>query len=237
MSKLTQTKEYQSAYYNAHKEDKARKNKARYDADPEKYRARKRITRPEKEKSNGSTQLEDGARFGILTIQSLSHKDKRWRRYYICRCDCGEEKIIHGAALTSGNTKSCGCLIAISAKKRALPGCAAAINQLVLGYKRHAKDRGFDWHLTTDDVVEISSKPCVYCDTPPSNIKKGYDRSADLIYSGIDRVDSKIGYTKNNCVPACKVCNFAKSNMLIEEFAAWAKRIGEKVKDWECFLI
>lgn len=233
MSKLTQTKEYQDAYYLAHKEDKAKKNKARYDADPEKHRARRRITRPAKEKTNGSAQFDIGAKFGMLTIKSLSHKDKGARRYYVCTCDCGEEKIIHGAALTSGNTRSCGCLGAISAKKRALPGCGAAINQLVLGYKRHAKDRGFDWHLTMDDVVEISSKPCIYCGMPPTNVKKGHDRSADFIYSGIDRVDSKAGYIKNNCVPACKICNFAKSNMTLDEFASWAKRIGEKVKSRE----
>lgn len=29
----------------------------------------------------------------------------RWN----CRCECGTEKLIHGAALRSGNTKSCGC--------------------------------------------------------------------------------------------------------------------------------
>ena len=31
---------------------------------------------------------------------------------YLCRCDCGNEVIVRGGNLTSGNTQSCGCLIA-----------------------------------------------------------------------------------------------------------------------------
>jgi len=35
---------------------------------------------------------------------------KRGRPYWLCRCDCGVEKVVLGASLKSGNTKSCGCL-------------------------------------------------------------------------------------------------------------------------------
>ena len=32
------------------------------------------------------------------------------RRYYWkCKCDCGQETIVQGTCLRSGNTKSCGC--------------------------------------------------------------------------------------------------------------------------------
>lgn len=31
------------------------------------------------------------------------------KRLWKCRCDCGKEFVVVGAALTSGNTKSCGC--------------------------------------------------------------------------------------------------------------------------------
>lgn len=29
---------------------------------------------------------------------------------YLCHCDCGNDKVILGASLRSGNTRSCGCL-------------------------------------------------------------------------------------------------------------------------------
>ncbi len=236
MPQLTKSKIYQDAYYAEHKDEIAAKNKARYAANPEKYRAKSRITRPPKVRSSGKPQLAAGEKFGMLTVQSFSHNDARWRRYYNCKCDCGVEKVVHGSAMISGNTKSCGCLGPASAKKRALPGAEAAINQLVLGYKRHAKERGLSWELTTADVVEISAKPCSYCGQPPSNVKKGHDRSADFIYSGIDRVDSSKGYLKSNCTPACKICNFAKSNMTLVEFSEWANRLGSRARGWEQIL-
>lgn len=49
-----------------------------------------------------------GQKFGLLTVleQAESQGGKtRWK----CLCDCGNEKIVRGIHLTSGNTKSCGC--------------------------------------------------------------------------------------------------------------------------------
>jgi len=53
-----------------------------------------------------------GKRFGRLIVkcfEGYSNSDKKYSLWR-CRCDCGEEKIIRGGALTSGNTNSCGCL-------------------------------------------------------------------------------------------------------------------------------
>ena len=50
-----------------------------------------------------------GMKFGKLTVISLDHKDKRGECKWLCRCDCGNEKIVSGNKLRSGNTKSCGC--------------------------------------------------------------------------------------------------------------------------------
>ena len=53
--------------------------------------------------------IEEGQKFGILTVVCKDHKgsDRKW--YYRCRCDCGNITIVRSNALTSGNTKSCGC--------------------------------------------------------------------------------------------------------------------------------
>ena len=48
-------------------------------------------------------------RFGrLLVIEEAPSKNNR--AYWKCLCDCGNEKIICGKDLRSGNTKSCGCL-------------------------------------------------------------------------------------------------------------------------------
>ena len=51
-----------------------------------------------------------GMRFGRLVVLSLDAKraaggGSKW----LCRCDCGIEKIVTGQALNHGKTRSCGC--------------------------------------------------------------------------------------------------------------------------------
>lgn len=53
-----------------------------------------------------------------------------------------------------------------------------------------------------------------------------------ILYSGIDRVDSSVGYEIGNIVPACKICNFAKSNLTQDDFKSWAKRISAMAEQW-----
>lgn len=54
-----------------------------------------------------------GMKFGRLTVISRAEDyvspNGRHRVQWVCRCDCGVEKIVLGEALTSGRTISCGC--------------------------------------------------------------------------------------------------------------------------------
>lgn len=49
-----------------------------------------------------------GQKFNRLTV--LKRKRENKRAYYYCRCDCKNELWVRSDCLTSGNTKSCGCL-------------------------------------------------------------------------------------------------------------------------------
>ena len=54
-------------------------------------------------------ELKVGSRFGRLTVISFSHKavgGTMWN----CRCECGKETVVKRGKLTTGWTKSCGCL-------------------------------------------------------------------------------------------------------------------------------
>lgn len=64
-----------------------------------------------KAKSCGCSLYQDltGKRFGRLTATSLAEKRSRFY-YWNCKCDCGNEVVIKASYLTSGDTKSCGCL-------------------------------------------------------------------------------------------------------------------------------
>lgn len=49
-----------------------------------------------------------GQRFGSLTALKKV-KSRGGKTYWLCQCDCGNQKEIQTSHLTSGATKSCGC--------------------------------------------------------------------------------------------------------------------------------
>lgn len=51
-----------------------------------------------------------GKRFGRLVVIQRMDNAKNRKLRWLCKCDCGKEKIILGYHLKSGHTKSCGCL-------------------------------------------------------------------------------------------------------------------------------
>lgn len=61
------------------------------------------------------TQVLTGRRYGRLVVVGFSHRV--WKngyrssvKFWNCRCDCGANVTIQANNLTSGNSKSCGCL-------------------------------------------------------------------------------------------------------------------------------
>lgn len=50
-----------------------------------------------------------GRKFGRLTCVEKVGKDNQNRAKWLCRCSCGNRKVIISTSLTGGKTKSCGC--------------------------------------------------------------------------------------------------------------------------------
>ena len=163
-----------------------------------------------------------GQKFGMLTAMRFSHWQKN-KRYWIWRCDCGNEKAIQQSNVVNGHTKSCGCLQKESAKvlceSRHLGEGVSARNTLYGRYQRGAEIRLLVFELTLEDFAQFIASDCHYCRSPPSA------KHVDLYYNGIDRVDNYEGYTKLNCVPCCFICNRAKCDMLYDDFQQWLMRL------------
>jgi len=108
-----------------------------------------------------------------------------------------------------------------------------SINSIFYNHKK-------DTDLTIEEYYSISQMKCFYCNSPPNNIcnkAKNDKRSSKIaiengnyIYNGIDRVDRSLLHNKNNIVPCCKYCNFAKSKLTLLEFQNWIIRIKEYKK-------
>ncbi|KKM12239.1 hypothetical protein LCGC14_1720270 [marine sediment metagenome] len=128
--------------------------------------------------------------------------------------------------MKSGNTKSCGCLSREIKAATALPGSLGAMRQVILqNYKRGGKGKA--WDLSEIEFYNISQGPCFYCGAVPTQKRKGKGNGHDFVYNGVDRIDNTKDYIKSNCVPCCKICNYAKSNMSLKEFQKWAIKLGK----------
>lgn len=56
-----------------------------------------------------------GQKFGRLTVlekvaDKIDLKSGKHKSQFLCQCDCGNQKIVLGSALTQGSIRSCGCL-------------------------------------------------------------------------------------------------------------------------------
>lgn len=168
--------------------------------------------------------IQPGDKINRLTAIRFDHTGKHYRSYFLFKCDCGKEKVILGSLVASGNTKSCGCLSKEVGRSRRLENDLGVKRQIILQYKRHARNRNISYNISENDFIKLLSKNCFYCGLIPSNIKKTKNHTG-FIYSGIDRIDSSKGYSKDNCVPCCEQCNKAKRNITKDEFAEWIKRV------------
>lgn len=60
-------------------------------------------------KAKPPRQFRPGDKFGRLTLIKISHTDRRWSRYWLAKCSCGNTATVRGGHLGCG-INSCGCL-------------------------------------------------------------------------------------------------------------------------------
>lgn len=166
---------------------------------------------------------ETGNRYGRLVVVQRAGSTPQGKAQWLCECDCGQETVVNGQYLRDGHTTSCGCR-----QNEGLLGDVAAFRQVLRMYVSGAKERGLEWALTNDQFRELTSGPCHYCGAepsqePPKPHRLVYDT---YIHSGLDRKDSTLGYTPENVVPCCTICNRMKMEMGYDEFLDSVVRIA-----------
>jgi len=169
-----------------------------------------------------------GMKFGQLTaIRYIKTEYARntWR--WECQCECGKIIVLPYNELRKGQQSCRACAIKRVAKLRKLASLTdeALIKKVFNVYKRQAKSRGIQFSLSIEEFKSVVFEPCHYCGELPTI------DCYSMLRNGIDRINSDEGYTVDNCVPCCKICNVAKSNTTQEEFFAWIKKVYEHSKD------
>lgn len=54
---------------------------------------------------------ETGKTYGLLTVMEYAGSTPKQDALWLCKCQCGNTKIVNGRDLRNGHTSSCGCLI------------------------------------------------------------------------------------------------------------------------------
>ena len=152
-------------------------------------------------------------RFGRLTVVSFSGlSGNAPTAYWTCICQCGSMRNIIGTSLSSGKSKSCGCL----SRERSSLGCDP-YEAIYRNLKRGAVNRGHEVTLTFPQYLSFIGLPCHYCEYDliwHERIASKYGRNAN---HNLDRKDNSIGYSLDNCVPCCWICNEMKSSHISYE--------------------
>ena len=181
-----------------------------------------------------------GQMFGGLEIKEVIPSNQQGKHVILnCLCHfCGNMKMINGGKIKKRN--SCGCKQNDSSTWKnsdgpksmpwQLPSGVAAKNNLEYQYIRGAKKRNISYELTSEEFEELVTGKCNYCGRKHTQTAKGQGKtSGDFKYTGIDRIDSKLGYVKNNCVSCCWDCNDMKKDRDVEQFVNHIKRLYENM--------
>lgn len=177
---------------------------------------------------------EVGNTFGNWTVLSRAENKADGSAKWLCKCNCGTEKVVAANTLREGKSFSCGCFKATAGRERR--NLSSIENTLLRAYKRGAKDRGFDFELSDTDFKTIIYSNCYYCNDKPSDKKhfysytQGKDENYFISANGIDRVDNTKGYTKSNTVSCCKICNRMKSDIEYSVFLEKISKISNNMK-------
>lgn len=114
--------------------------------------------------------------------------------------------------------------------RKPLPNHQSHVNIIYNHYKRSAKERNLSFDLTKGQVRKLIEQDCCYCGQKPIARYTAIGCAGEYEWNGIDRVDNTKGYTVDNCVPCCKLCNFGKRDLTIAEFSSWIERTYHMMK-------
>jgi hypothetical protein len=136
-----------------------------------------------------------GQVFSRLTVVSLHSKtDSKHRRYWLCKCECGQTTIVRTSGLNYGSSKSCGCL-----QKDSVITHGNTNKRLFRIWKQMIKrctnPKHNRYHLYGAKGVSVCAK-----------WKSSFDAFEDWATSNgyqdnlsIDRINSKGNYEPSNC--------------------------------------
>ena len=163
-----------------------------------------------------------GKKFGRLTVLEYYGNDKYRRAKWVCKCDCGNIKIVRAEYLKNGGIVSCGCY-----RKERIAECNTTHNLIenhrntccryynIISRCHDENDKRYD---------DYGGRGIKVCDRWRDDIRNFYDDVSKLEHFeedgySLDRIDNDGDYELNNVRWATiKEQNLNKRNTIICEY-------------------
>ena len=181
-----------------------------------------------------------GKKFGRLTAIKRVGADKQRRSLWLCKCECGNKTKIRLPNLTTGITKSCGCLqkdiVAERLWKHGLSVDANGNTPRLYGIWRNMKQRCFNskaskYYLYGGKNIKVYKEWLEYKPFHEWALSNGYKDNLT-----IDRIDGDKDYCPENCRWATRKQqsrNTSQNHLITyrgrtKTLAGWAEELGIK---------
>lgn len=168
-----------------------------------------------------------GNKFNLLSVIDY-HSKIGYNKKYLCKCDCGNFKVISGYKIKSGHTKSCGCLHAkIMSQISTTHGYTKKGKKHLLYYIWHnIKNRCNNKKLQSYKnyggrgifICESWLNPKTFIDWCINN---GWEKGLE-----IDRINNNDGYYPENCRFVTASENQFNTRRSINSFSRKCRDIG-----------
>lgn len=162
-----------------------------------------------------------GQKFNKLTFVEFNYI-KNYTTYWLCRCDCGKEKILGAATVKSGNTKSCGCILnQIGKFSTNWTGYKGISGTQWHRIKTMAESRKMIFDITLSDIWEKFEEQVGISGLSGTKLefsKNSDDFNHGLITASLDRINSLNGYVIDNIWWVHKDENIIKWDLSLDNF-------------------
>lgn len=142
----------------------------------------------------------EGTKFNDLTVIRKTKEKSNESYLWLCRCDCGNEVKVKKWNLTSGNTKSCGCLKMESVKKMNQKNTTHGMTRTKLYRVWESMKRRCDSDKA-ERYPNYGGRGITYCDEWKefSGFHKWAKNNGYKEGLSIDRIDVDGNYEPGNC--------------------------------------